>query len=238
VLQPIMNDPAQATAASARLEEMKRTATSANTAFASALLSDAEARARRLSAEASASPAGETARGALEDLRSSIQATSSSTDPSQSLNAARSALAKSRALAAALTAAHSAEAASKRATEIVPKAPKPAVATVTQIAPATSTNTVAPAPTSTVSTATVGVSPAKKAQLNSIISSGRGMAKQVIQTGSKENAQLARNYDKYLANVADSARGAKSDGEMDKLIKQASQTKAYIVFLTKQPSGK
>ena len=52
----------------------------------------------------------------------------------------------------------------------------------------------------------------------------------------KANAQLAKNYDKYLANMADSLRGAKSDREADQLIKQANQTKAYIVFLNKQSS--
>jgi hypothetical protein len=228
-----MNDTAQATAANAQLEAMKQGATSANKTFASALLSDADARAQRLSAETAANPG---VSGALDSLRSSVQASASSTDPSQSINAARDALMKSQAFAAAISAAHSAEVASKRATEIVPKTPKPVVATVTQIAPVTPTNTVAP--TTIAPVATVGVSAAKKAQLSSIVSSGRSMAKQVMATGSKENAQLARNYDKYLANVADSARGAKSDGEMDKLIKQASQTKAYIVFLTKQPSGK
>jgi hypothetical protein len=68
------------------------------------------------------------------------------------------------------------------------------------------------------------------------------MAKQVIRMGDggnatqKENARLARNYDKYLANVADSARGANSDSEYDELIKKANQTKAYIVFLHKQSS--
>jgi non-specific serine/threonine protein kinase len=232
VLQPIMNDTAQATAANAQLEAMKQGATSANKTFANALLSDADARAQRLSAEAAANPA---VSGALDSLRASVQASASSTDPSQSINAARDALMKSQAFAAAISAARSAEVASKRATEIVPKTPKPTVATVTQIAPAAPTNTVVP--TTAAPVATVGVSPAKRAQLSSIVSSGRSMAKQVIATGSKENAQLAKNYDKYLANVADSARGAKTDGEMDKLIKQASQTKAYIVFLTKQPSG-
>jgi len=232
VLQPIMNDTAQATAANAQLEAMKQTATTANKAFAAALLSDADAGVQRLSAETAANPA---VSGALNSLRASVQASAGSTDPSQSINAARDALMKSQAFTAAISAARSAEVASKRATEIAPKTPKPAVTTVTQVAPVAPTTTIAP--TTEAPTATVGVSPAKKAQLSSIVSSGRSMAKQVIATGTKENAQLAKNYDKYLANVADSARGAKTDGEMDKLIKQASQTKAYIVFLTKQPSG-
>ena len=53
-------------------------------------------------------------------------------------------------------------------------------------------------------------------------SSGRSLAKQVIRMGEggsptqKANAQLAKNYDKYLANVADSARGANSDRESDR----------------------
>ena len=68
------------------------------------------------------------------------------------------------------------------------------------------------------------------------------MAQNVIRMGSgasgirKENARLAKNYDKYLANVADSARGANTDREFDELIKKANQTKAYIVFLNKQSS--
>ena len=69
------------------------------------------------------------------------------------------------------------------------------------------------------------------------------MAKEVILMGNggsaqqKENARLARNYDKYLANVGDSARGANTDREFDELITKANQTKAYIVFLHKQSSA-
>jgi hypothetical protein len=36
--------------------------------------------------------------------------------------------------------------------------------------------------------------------------------------------------------VADSARGANTDREVDELIKKANQTKAYIVFLHRQSS--
>ena len=50
----------------------------------------------------------------------------------------------------------------------------------------------------------------------------------------RDNAALARNYDKYLATLKDSMRGAKNDRDADRLIKQANQTKAYISFLTKQ----
>ena len=70
------------------------------------------------------------------------------------------------------------------------------------------------------------------------------MAKQVISWGkssgasaqAKSNAQLAKGYDSYLAKVADSTRGARTDRELDQLIKEANQTKNYISFLYKQSS--
>jgi serine/threonine protein kinase len=82
-----------------------------------------------------------------------------------------------------------------------------------------------------------GVSAGKVAQLDAIVSEGRSMAKQVMRSGNSQNAQLARNYDSYLATAKASMRGVSSDKEADKLIKQASQTRAYIQFLVKQ-SGK
>ncbi len=229
-LQALANDPAQAGAASARVDEMKRTATAANVEFANALLRDADARSQTIPANARTA----TLRSTLADLRSSVEASASLTDPVQSLGAARDALGKSQAFSASLASAYSALAATRRTAEPLPQAPKTTVATAAPSAPTATATTVPAAPTA--STDTPGGSVAKKAQLNSIISSGRSMAKQVMRTGSKENAALARNYDKYLANVADSARGADTDRELDQLIKQANQTKAYIVFLTKQPS--
>jgi len=50
----------------------------------------------------------------------------------------------------------------------------------------------------------------------------------------KSNAALARNYDKYLASIRDSSRGVKSARDADRLIKQASQTRAYLTFLVRQ----
>ena len=67
-LQTLANDPAQAEAATARVDEMKRTATTANVGFASALLRDAEARAQGLSAKCSV---GEPRGGHDRSLRSS-----------------------------------------------------------------------------------------------------------------------------------------------------------------------
>jgi serine/threonine protein kinase len=241
-LQPLADDPAQAATATPKVEEMKRTATAANIAFASALLRDADAKAQTLPAKAR-TPAMATA---LTDLRTSVEASASLTDPVESLTAARDALTKSQAFSAAIQGAYSAQA--KKTDEKLPTAPKPTVATTT-------TNTIAPAATTAAPVATTatttssssssseGVSGSKRSQLSSIVSSGRSMAKEVIRMGNggtptqKSNAALAKNYDKYLANVADSARGASSDREFDELIKKANQTKAYITFLHKQSSA-
>jgi non-specific serine/threonine protein kinase len=240
-LQPLADDPAQAATATAKVEEMKRTATAANVAFASALLRDADAKAQTLPAKAR-TPAMATA---LTDLRTSVEASASVTDPVESLTAARDALAKSQAFSAALQGAYSAQA--KKTDEKLPTAPKATVATTTTTTVAPVATPTAPVATTTTTTSSSssseGVSGSKRSQLSSIVSSGRSMAKEVIRMGSggtptqKSNAALAKNYDKYLANVGDSARGANSDREFDELIKKANQTKAYIVFLHKQSSA-
>ena len=237
-LQPLADDPAQAAAAAPRVEEMKQTANAANVAFAAALLRDAEGRTQSIPARDRTAALNTT----LTDLRTSVEASSSMTDPVQSLGVARDALAKSQAFGVALSEAYRALAAKKRETDKLPKTPTTTAVTTTTV------TTVAPsaAPTATTAPSTSGSAPAsasKRGQLNSIVTSGRSMAKEVIRMGGsggtatqKSNAQLARNYDKYLANVADSARGANTDAEYDRLIKQANQTKAYIVFLHRQSS--
>lgn len=96
------------------------------------------------------------------------------------------------------------------------------------------TTTTATAPASTAGSTGGGVSAGKMAQFNSIVADGRSMARRVMRSGNSQNAQLARNYDKYLATLKDSMRGIDSDREADRLIKQASQTRAYIQFLDKQ----
>ena len=235
-LQPMADDPAQSGAATARVEEMKRTATAANVAFATALLRDAEARSQTVPAN-SQTPALRTA---LSDLRTSVEASASLTDPVQSLGAARDALTKSQAFGAALTTAYAQ--ASKRTTQPLPQAPKTATTSPTATVAAPSAPTTTTTATTTASSSSAGSTASKRSQLTSIVSSGRGMAKEVIRMGNngtatqKANAQLAKNYDKYLANVADSARGASTDREVDELIKKANQTKAYIVFLHRQSS--
>ena len=229
-LQTIANDPAQAAAAAARVEEMKRTATSANVAFSTALLRDADAKSQGLPRNAQSAAVTTT----LSDLRASVEASSASTDPVQSLGAARDALTKSQAFSAAITNAYTALAANKAKAEKLPQVPKATTAVTT-----TTTTATTPGPAATTAATTssgAAASASKVAQVNSIVSSGRAIAKQVMSSGNKENARLAKNYDKYLAEVANSARGARTDAEMDRLIKQASQTKAYLVFLQRQSS--
>jgi serine/threonine protein kinase len=230
-LQPLADDSSQTAAASTRVEQMKRTATAANVAFATALLRDADAKAQSLPRTAQSAAVSTT----LTDLRTSVEGAANSTDPVQSLGAARDALAKSQAFSAAITNAYTALAANKTKVDKLPQAPK-AATQATVATPTAAPTATATAPAATASSSSAGPSATKQSQLNSIVSSGRAMAKKVMRSGSRENAAQAKGYDRYLANVADSARGARTDAEMDRLIKQASQTKAYLVFLQKQSS--
>ena len=186
-LRTLLDDPAQAAAASARTEEMKRAATAANVEFANALLRDAEARAQSIPTAASASPAGRSMSAALSDLRASVQASSNATDPVRSIAAARDALAKSQAFAAALpAAAASVQIASKKPDERLATAASPTTArqttTVVQTAPAATTA----APAAASSTAAPSARRSRKSR--SIIASGRSRAKQVIAMGSSGSA--------------------------------------------------
>ena len=231
-LQPLLNDPAQESAATAKADEMKRTATQANAAFANALLQDAEGKANRALAGVPATdPSVGRLNDALAGLRASAQR-SAAPDPGQSLAGARDALARSLAVSAVLPdLARAQQAARKAATPTTTQqakvqTPTGTVPTATTVAP------TAAAPTSTASSSSAG-SAAKVAQLNSIVASGRSLARQVIASGNKENVRLAKNYDKYLATLENSGRGTRTSAELDQLIKQANQTKAYLVFLNK-----
>jgi len=232
-LQPLLNDPAQESAATQRADEMKRTATSANLAFAAALLKDAEGRANRALAGApAADPSVQRLNDALSSLRLSVQGSANVVEPGQSIAAARDALAKSLAVASAIPDVNRAQQAARKQTQQETRV-QTATAT-TAIAPTTTAPQAATTAATTAPAASTGNAAAKRAQLNSIVQSGRSMARQVIQSGNKENARLAKNYDKYLATLENSGRGVRTDRELDQLIKQANQTKAYLSFLTKQ----
>ena len=79
-----------------------------------------------------------------------------------------------------------------------------------------------------------GVSAAKLSQFYSIVDDARSMAKKVMRSNNSQNAALAKNYDANLKTLRDSIRGVSSDHEADRLIKQASQTRAYVQFLYRQ----
>jgi len=229
----LLNDPAQESAATQRADEMKRTATSANLAFAAALLKDAEGRANRALAGApAADPSVQRLNDALSSLRLSVQGSANVVEPGQSIAAARDALAKSLAVASAIPDVNRAQQAARKQTQQETRV-QTATAT-TAIAPTTTAPQAATTAATTAPAASTGNAAAKRAQLNSIVQSGRSMARQVIQSGNKENARLAKNYDKYLATLENSGRGVRTDRELDQLIKQANQTKAYLSFLTKQ----
>ena len=89
----------------------------------------------------------------------------------------------------------------------------------------------------TASTAPKPVSATKLAQFNTTVDAARALAKVAMRSRNRENAALARNYDKYLKTLKDSGRGIKTDKEADSLIKQANQTRAYIQFLLKQDTS-
>ena len=64
--------------------------------------------------------------------------------------------------------------------------------------------------------------------------SGASEAEKKLYATRKANVSLARNYDAYLVKLKDSFRGVQTDPEADRLIKQATQTKAYLQFLVRQ----
>ena len=166
------------------------------------------------------------------------------------MNAAREALKQAQAFNTASLAASNLRAGATRVAEAPTetKLPKP---TETRVAPTTPTRAAAASAASSSSVEGDATS-AQLGQLQSIISDGRGMAKDVMRMADrkpgsgatdaekqayqqrKSNAALARNYDKYLASIRDSSRGVKSARDADRLIKQASQTRAYLTFLVRQ----
>lgn len=243
-LKALLAKPEEANAAQTQAEQMNQLATSANLAFAAALLRDADARAQRISG---ASPEAGTMRAVLAELRASVEGSAGAADPTVSLAAARDALAKFQAFAPTFAAAARATPAIKKPAEVVERT---VTKLPTTVAPTTTTVATTTAPvvttTTTVPSSAGSVSSSKKAQIQSAVSSGRSMARQVISIGrasdatpqQKANVKLAQGYDSYLAKVQDSARGVKSDREADQLIKQANQTKAYITFLLKQSQAR
>jgi predicted Ser/Thr protein kinase len=229
--------------------QIKQATITANMDFAKALLSDAEGRARRLagtvpwanvnraSAARGVTADRQAVAGRLRAALAALRATAAAqpADPAASVASATEALSQSGNFAAAAAAAYRLGSEQKAATAQT-------TSTTNTVAPAASTATTNTAAASSSSSST-SLSPAKTAQFNAVIDSGRSMARQVIRfekTGTpaqKENAKLAKNYDRYLANLKDSFRGVTSDREADRLISDARKTNAYLTFLVKQSNA-
>jgi hypothetical protein len=134
-----------------------------------------------------------------------------------------------RAAAAEARLAAMQKAQAKAAATAAAKAAQPITKTPTK-----SATTAAGSTASTAESNGGGVSSAKLSQFYGIVDSARSMAKQVMRSNNGANAALARSYDANLKTLRDSMRGVSSDKEADRLIKQASQTRAYVQFLVKQ----
>ena len=200
-LRPLLDDPNQVADANNRADEMRRTATTANVEFASALLRDAEpvpkeflrprCRARP--------PADQRCAGSPSSLSSGIGQCNRSR-PVVGGRTRRSCQVPG--LCRYSSAASAVQVATKRPTEAFSPILARPQATTTQASP--TAVATAPAPT-----ASAAPSASKMAQIRSVVASGRSKAKQVIAMGSsgseerRANAKLAKNYDKYLANVSD-----------------------------------
>ena len=144
-------------------------------------------------------------------------------DQSNATEALRSEKAKAAAAEAQLAAMR--KAAAKTAAAQAKTAAPTAAKLGKTVAAAAETNTVS---------SDEGVSRAKLSQFYSIVDDARSMAKKVMRSSNSQNAALARSYDANLKTLRDSIRGIQSDKEADRLIKQASQTRAYVQFLNKQ----
>jgi len=229
-LRTIVADPAKAAQARAAADSMKQLAIASDVEFAKALVSDGEIKLRGLSLTGDQS----AVRSALDGVRAAATAAAAATDPAQALAAARDALAKSQGFTVALASAYRQQAAADRAEIEAAKAAKAATLVKNPRAVATPVATVvAPIDAAPAASGTSG----KIRQLESIIADGRSMASQVIRKGTPANVQLARGYDRYLANLKDSSRGIKTDREADAMIAQAKRTRAYLQYLVKQASG-
>jgi hypothetical protein len=162
------------------------------------------------------------AENAAANLAAAEQAADDSDAAAEALRAERAKAAAAEAKLAAIR-----KAAAKK------EAASSATATKTAAAKKAAAKTAADDKAKTASTAAKPVSATKLAQFNTTVDNARALAKVAMRSSNRENAALARNYDKYLKTLKASGRGIKTDKEADAMIKQANQTRAYIQFLLK-----
>ena len=188
-----------------------------NSAAAAAALGTAE-----MSAEANAAAEAENAAA---NVAAAEQAADDSDAAAEALRAERAKAAAAEAKLAAIRKAAVKSAAASSATATKTAAAKKAAA---------KTAADEKASAKTAAAASKPVSATKLAQFNTTVDNARALAKVAMRSPNRENAALARNYDKYLKTLKASGRGIKTDKEADSMIKQANQTRAYIQFLLKQ----
>jgi serine/threonine protein kinase len=117
--------------------------------------------------------------------------------------------------------------AAAKAAAVAPTAPNSATA-------AASKSKTGKAAAEIIATPDAGVSPGTLSQFNSTIDDARSMARDVMHSNNSQNVELARGYDKYLKTLKASMGGIQTEKEAQRLLKQAQQTRNYIVFLKKQ----
>ncbi|MFL6735438.1 MAG: serine/threonine protein kinase [Sphingomonas sp.] len=102
------------------------------------------------------------------------------------------------------------------------------------LATATKGKTGKAATTEIIATPDAGVTPATLSQFNSTVDDARSMARDVMRSNNGQSVELARGYDKYLKTLKASMGGIQTEKEAQRLLKQAQQTRNYIVFLNRK----
>jgi hypothetical protein len=156
-----------------------------------------------------------------ENVANAVVPTPTTAAPDKSLEALQREQAKAKAAEARLAALQKAQKAAQTKTPEITATP-------------TKGGKAATPATQTASSSSGGVSSSKQAQFYSVVDDARSMAKKVMRSGNAQNAALARNYDSNLKTLRDSFRGIQSDKDADRLIKQATLTRSYVEFLSRQ----
>jgi len=215
--------------------------------FAMGLVADAESRARQLTASipwaivagsvrnepANRQTIARSVRSSLQSLRLAGQAAEKASTPAETLSATQQALSSWHAFT---TGAQLAYAAKKKpsSTSTATEAPTQ----FTEDAP----STAAPSVISSVSRTS-----SKTGQLETVIARARELVRQMdqlplgpkpdsratdkeksIYSSRQADKKAAKEYGRYIDSLASSARGAKTDVELDRLVRQALQTEDYL----------
>jgi hypothetical protein len=214
--------------------------------FTTGLVADAESRARQLTASvpwaivagsathepASRQTIARSVRGSLQSLRLAGQATEKAFTPSEVLSAAQQALSSWHAFTSSAQLAYGAK-----------KNPSP-TSTATMVPAQFTEKAPAAAPSVTSSASRTS---GKTGQLETVIARARQLVRQMdqlplgpkpdsratdkeksIYTSRQADKKAAKEYGRYIDSLASSAGGAKSDAELDRLIRQALQTEDYL----------